>query len=209
MSAEVDVVGTRALERLARIVAEDALAELHRQTDRLTNEARRVVAEAEERVAGMASAARRLGAARGAAVETAVQRAAEAEATAVARGAFEALLDRFVVRVRLALAALPGTPRHAAALASWAREAAGKMDRPTDVHVEAPLRSAVYEALLTAGARDFRVHADARVHVGFVVRDLDGRTVFDARPESLVAAHREELADLLRASLPAPPPLPA
>jgi hypothetical protein len=72
------------------------------------------------------------------------------------------------------------------------------MDRPADVFVEAAHRAVLYDALLEAGARDFRLHADARVHVGFVVRDLDGRTLLDRRPEALVAERRAELLDLLR-----------
>ena len=198
----------RRLEHLARIVAEDVLSDLHRDADRATNEARRVVAEAEQRVEGLTAAAQRLGRARGSAVESSTQREAERESASVTTTAFGALRERFAARVRLALQALPGTPRHARALATWAREAAARMDRPADVYVEGVHRAAVYDALLAAGARDFRVHADPRVHVGFVVRDLDGRTLLDRQPEALLAERREALDALLGARLPAPPPPP-
>jgi vacuolar-type H+-ATPase subunit E/Vma4 len=198
----------RRLEHLARIVAEDVLSDLHRDTDRATNEARRLVAEAEQRALDLAAAAGRLGQARGMGVGAATLREAEREAAAVTSGALGALRERFAARVRLALQALPGTPRHAQALATWAREAAQRMDRPADVYVEGAHRAALYDALLAAGARDFRVHADPRVHVGFVVRDLDGRTLIDRRPEALLEERREALDALLAARLPAPPPPP-
>jgi vacuolar-type H+-ATPase subunit E/Vma4 len=198
----------RRLERLAQVVAEDVVADLNRETDRARNEARRVVHEAEERAETLAAAARRLGSARGSAVQAAAEREAERQARAVTTAAFDALAERFVTRVRLALQALPGTPPPPAALTAWAREAAVRMDRPSEVFVEAQHRPVLYEALLAAGARDFRVRADPRVHVGFVVRDLDGRTLVDRRPETLVVERRAELLELLRSRLPAPPTLP-
>jgi vacuolar-type H+-ATPase subunit E/Vma4 len=195
----------RRLAALARIVAEDVVADLRRAEDRATNEARRVTLEVEDRLADLERAARDLGTRRGASVQSAASRAGEREAAEVTAAAFDALAERFLTRVRLALQGLPGTPRHAAALRAWAAQAAARMDGPADVFVEAVHRPLLYEALLDAGARDFRLHADPRVHVGFVVRDLDGRTLLDRRPEALVAERRAELLALLRERVPAEP----
>lgn len=193
------------LAALARLVADDVVADLSRQADKARNEARRAVIEAEDRIAGLERAARDLGTRRGAAVEGAATRAGEREAEDVTGRAAHELAERFLARVKLGLAGLPGTPRHATALRAWAAEAAVRMDRPADVHVEAAHRAVLYDALLAEGARDFRIHADPRVHVGFVVRDLDGRTLLDRRPEALVAERHADLLALLSARVPPPP----
>jgi vacuolar-type H+-ATPase subunit E/Vma4 len=193
------------LAALARLVADDVVADLSRQADQARNEARRVVIEAEDQMAGLERAARELGRRRGAAVEGAASRAGEREAEEVTAEATHQLAERFLARVKLGLAALPGTPRHATALRAWAAEAAAKMDRPADVFVEGAHRAAVYDALLAEGARDFRIHADPRVHVGFVVRDLDGRTLLDRRPEALVQERRTDLLALLSDRVTPPP----
>jgi vacuolar-type H+-ATPase subunit E/Vma4 len=195
----------RRLAALARVVAEDVVADLRRAEDRATNEARRATLEVEDRIAELERAARDLGTRRGATVDVAAARAGEREAAEVTAAAWDALAERFLARVRLALQGLPATPRHAAALRAWAVEAAARMDRPADVFVEGLHRPVLYEALLAAGARDVRLHADARVHVGFVVRDLDGRTLIDRRPEALLAERRAELLALLRERVPAEP----
>lgn len=198
--------GPAALERLLRHVADDALDELRRAGDRARREAREALEAAEQRAEELEQAARRLGAVRGHAVAAAERQAGETQVRALTAGAWGALEERFLARVRQALAALPGTPRHATALKAWARQAAARASGPVDVFVEAGLRPAVYDALLEAGLTDLRVQADPRVRVGFVVRDLDGRTVLDRRPEALIEERRAELAALLRERLPVPPP---
>jgi vacuolar-type H+-ATPase subunit E/Vma4 len=185
------------VNRLRETVVQEVRAEVQRTRDRAVNEARRLVLDAEEHVDRLVLAARDLGRARGAAADRAVRREAEDEVLKVRHGAFDALLERFLVRVRHALEDLPKGDRYVAALAGWASQAARSMDRPADVWCSKRDRQTVFETLLAAGAEDFRVHADSAVHVGFVVRDLDGRTVHDARPEAIVAARREELRALL------------
>ena len=59
--------------------------------------------------------------------------------------------------------------------------------------------------LLEAGAEDFRVLIDRKTRAGFVVRDLDGRTVIDCRPEALVDGARDMLRGLLREAVPDTP----
>ena len=82
------------------------------------------------------------------------------------------------------------------------------MDGPVEVFAAKRDRAAVYAALLATAAGDFHVRIEHRVHVGFVVRDLDGRVVFDARPEALVSAQEAALRDLLRKAVPDAPVLP-
>ena len=65
------------------------------------------------------------------------------------------------------------------------------------MHAAARDREAVYDALLEAGAEDFHVRVDRHVRAGFVVRDPDGRTVLDRRPEAVVEERGEELRLLL------------
>jgi hypothetical protein len=60
----------------------------------------------------------------------------------------------------------------------------------------------VYDALLAAGARDFRVLADPRIRAGFVARDGDGRTLLDRRPRALVEERRSLLGEELRRRVP-------
>jgi vacuolar-type H+-ATPase subunit E/Vma4 len=187
------------MERLLALVLEEARAEVARIEDRAANEARRLLGEAEERVEDVTRAARDLGRERGAVADRSLEREADAEVEGIRRTAFDALAQRFLRRVERALEDLPATPRYAAALSAWARRAAAAMDRPCDVLAAPAQRPAVYDALLAAGARDFRVHADHAVRCGFVVRDLDGRTVLDLRPAALVAEHAASLRDLLEA----------
>lgn len=199
----------RALETLARVVVEDAEAACRRAEDRALNESRRLVLEAEDRIADLDRAARALGRTRGEAAETAEAQAAAGEVAALGAGAFDALFERFERRVLLALRALPNEPApYEAALGVWAQRAAAAMDGPVEVFAGKRDRAAVYAALLATAAEDFHVRIEHRVHVGFVVRDLDGRVVFDARPEALVRAQDAALRDLLRKAVPHAPELP-
>jgi vacuolar-type H+-ATPase subunit E/Vma4 len=183
-------------------VLEDVRAEVGRIHDRAANEARALVEAAEAHVEGLERAARELGEVRGRAAEAALERDADAEVANVAGAAFDRLAERFLQRVETALAALPGTPRYGEALSAWARAAARAIDRPADVTSAPRDRERVYDALLAAGARDFRVLADPRVRAGFVVRDGDGRTILDRRPDALVRERADALRDLLRAAVP-------
>lgn len=189
------------LDALARRVADDVVDDLRRAEERARAEARRIVLEAQDYADDLARAARRLGSARGSAVAQAAERAGAAEAQALHARALDAVFERLLARLATALSALPGTERHAAALAHWAREAVQRAPGPVEVSCEAALRPAVYDALLAAGLVDLRVLADPRVRVGFVVRDLDGRLVLDRRPEALLAERRAELRHLLEQRL--------
>jgi vacuolar-type H+-ATPase subunit E/Vma4 len=190
------------VDRLLALVLEEGRAEARRVEDRATNEARRLVNDAEERVEDVTRAARALGRERGAVADRSYDREAEAEIRTVHDRAFDALADRFLRRLARALEELPATPRYPAALAAWARRAAAAMDRPADVLAAPAQRPAVYDALLAAGARDFRVQADHAVRSGFVVRDLDGRTILDVRPAALLAEHGADLRAWLAARVP-------
>ena len=198
----------RALETLARIVVEDARAAAGRAEDRAVNAARALVTEAEDRIADLDRAARELGRTRGVAVDEAQAQAALAEVQALEAGAFDALLERFLRRVRMGLEALPkDEARYHAALQRWAVEAAAHMDAPAEVFTAKRDRAVVYDALLASEARDFHVQVEHRIHVGFVVRDLDGRTLFDARPDARIEAQAEGLRRLLEQAVPEPPAL--
>jgi hypothetical protein len=110
--------------------------------------------------------------------------------------------------VRLALEALPKEEdAYQRAVRAWSRRAAACMDRPAEVFAAKRDRRLVYDALLEAGASDFHVRVDHKVHMGFVARDLDGRTLFDASPVALVAEREGELRSLLRAAVPDAPRL--
>ena len=198
----------RALETLARIVVEEARAEAGRAEDRAANAARRLVQEAEDRIAELTRAAQDLGRSRGVAVDEAQGLAAVQEVEALEAGALDALCERFQRRVRMALEALPGEEaRYGAAVGSWCREAAAAMDAPAEVFAAKRDRVLVYEALLAAGAEDFHVRVEHRVHSGFVVRDLDGRTLFDARPEAQLERHAQALRGLVERVVPEAPKL--
>jgi vacuolar-type H+-ATPase subunit E/Vma4 len=160
-------------------------------------EAREAIEGAEAHVEALVRAARNLGRVRGRAVDASATTEAEREVRALLDGARGRLRERFLARVVLAVGALPGTPRYARALATWAGEARALMEAPTEVFAAPRDREAVYDALLAAGAEDFRVLADRRIACGFVVRDADGRTVIDRRPEAVVEAHAERLGALL------------
>jgi len=207
--AEDDVVSADAanpaLDALARVVAEDAQAAVRRLRDRQANEARDLVRAAEEHVEELERAAQELGRVRGAALEEAFQREADHEIRAVLEGSFERLFERFELKVLTALHALRETDRYAPALRTWAAAAVRALDGPADVHAAPEDREAVYEALLEAGATDFQVHRDRGIRLGFVVRDLDGRTLLDRRPEAIVQERTAALRELLRARVPAPP----
>lgn len=192
-------------DALLAAVAANATARVERAEDRAHTERRALVTAAEDDVRALEQAAREIGQARGRAVEAALSAEARTEMRAVAEGAFDRLAERFLRRVRLALEGLPPTPRYAGALASWTRSAAARMDGPTEVFAAPDQREAVYDALLAAGAKDFRVRADRRVRCGFVVRDLDGRTRIDRRPDALLAEHAQALRALLSEMAPLPP----
>ena len=193
------------LDSLAGVVLEDARAAGRRLRDRAVNEARTAILAAEEHVAALEEAARDLGRVRGAAAEEAFQREADLEVRNVVAGSFDRLVERFELKLQTALEGLRGTDRYPRALRAWAQTAAARMQGPSDVHTGPEDRDAVYEALLEAGAEDFQVHLDRGLRVGFLVRDLDGRTLLDRTPEALVRKHRAALRDLLRARVPEPP----
>lgn len=194
---------TTALETLARIVVDDARTQVGRSDDKALNAARRVVMEAEDRVADLDRAARDIGRTRGEAAESAQAEAALREVATLQAGAFDALFERYARRVQLALEALPGSEAlYRAALTAWAGRAALTMEGAAEVFAAKRDRQAVYEALLGTSAEDFHVRVDHRVHVGFVVRDLDGRTLFDARPAALLEAHAADLRGLLEGVVP-------
>ncbi len=205
------------LGALVRIVVDDAKAACRRVEDQALNQARDVVLEAQDRVDELTRAARELGRTRGHAAEAAEALAARAEIATVEAGAMDALFERFTRRVLMALKALPEASggasadasgkegRYRKALEAWAQVAAGHMDAPAEVFASKRDRSAIYAALLAAGAEDFHVRVDHRVHVGFVVRDLDGKTLHDARPEALVEAHATSLRALLERRVPPAP----
>jgi vacuolar-type H+-ATPase subunit E/Vma4 len=199
---------SRALETLARIVIEDARAEAGRAEDRAVNAARTLVRDAEDRIADLDRAARDLGRTRGVAADAAEAQSAVREIEVLQAGALDALFERYETRVRLALEALPkNESRYGAALRHWAALAAPAMDAPAEVFTAKRDRPSVYAALLETSAEDFHVRVDHRVHVGFVLRDLDGRTLFDARPAALVAAQRPALRALLEEVVPEAPVL--
>lgn len=188
----------RALETLARIVVEDAESRCRRAEDRALNESRRLVGEAEDQIADLDRAARELGRTRGQAADAAQEAAAIHEVAALETSAFERLRERFERRVLMALRELPkDETRYAAALRAWARAGADVLEGPVEVFTAKRDRAEVYAALLATSARDFHVRVEPRVHVGFVARDLEGRVLFDARPEALVAARSDALSALL------------
>lgn len=193
------------LGTLVRIVVDDAEAACRRAEDKALNEARGLVLEAQDRVDELTRAARELGRTRGRAAEAAEALAAKSEIATVEAGAMDALYERFERRVLMALKSLPESDRYEAALEAWARGAAAHMDAPAEVFTSKRDRPAVYAALLVAGAEDFHVRVEHRVHVGFVVRDLDGKTLHDARPDALVAAHVADLRSLLEQRVPPAP----
>lgn len=193
------------LETLVRIVVEDADAACRRVEDKALNAARRVVLEAQIRVDELTAAASDLGRTRGLAAEASEAQAAAREVGGVEAGAFEALFERFERRVRMGLEALPDTPRYGAALLAWAHAAVPHMDAPAEVFTAKRDRRPVYEALLAAGAEDFHVRVDHRTHVGFVARDLEGRSQYDCRPDALVTEHGAALRALLETAVPPPP----
>lgn len=194
-----------ALDGLVRVVVEDAQAALRRLRDRHANEGRDLVRAAEEHVEELERAARDLGRVRGEALEEAFQREADHEMRSVLEGGFERLFERFERKVQTALEGLRETDRYAPAVRAWAAAAVRALDGPADVHAAPEDRQAVYDALLEAGAVDFQVHRDRDIRLGFVVRDLDGRTLLDRRPEAIVRERTAALRDLLRARVPAPP----
>lgn len=209
-ASERTAVETTALETLTRIVVDHARMQVGRTEDRALNAARRVVMDAEDRVADLDRAAREIGRTRGEAAESAQTEAALREVAALQAGALDALFERFGRRVLLALEALPkNEARYGAALRAWAGQAAATMEGAAEVFTAKRDREAVYKALLGTSAEDFHVRVDHRVQVGFVVRDLDGRTLCDARPAALLETHTASLRGLLEGAVPRAVSLPA
>ncbi len=193
------------MERLVDAVVDHARRHLAHLEDRTTNRGREIRRGAEDHVRALETAAEELGDARGKAVEASVDLAADREIAEVVDGAFERLLERFVRRVRLSLEELPSRERYADALRTWARQAVRSMTGPAEVFTSPKQREAVYDALLAAEARDFRVVGDRRITSGFVVRDLDGRTLLDRRPDALLEQHAGDLRRLLEGVVPEAP----
>ncbi|MDA1195963.1 MAG: hypothetical protein O2894_12365 [Planctomycetota bacterium] len=193
------------LEALARVVVEDAEAACRREEDRARNAGRAVVLEAEDRIAELTAAAKELGRTRGRAVEVAEVRAGEAEIATLEAGALDALFERFLRHVLMAIKALPQSPGYDAAVRAWAGHAARTPAGPCEVSCAKRDRPLVYAALVAAGVTDFQVLVDHRVHGGFVLRELDGRTRYDCRAEALVEAARAPLRALLEQGVPPPP----
>ena len=192
-------------DALVSVVLEDVRLGLRRIEDRAVNRARAVVEDAEVHVEELARAANELGSVRGAAVASSFDRQADVEIADVQAGAGDRLADRFLQRVQTALEGLRSSERYEGALRSWAKSAATAMDRPADVFAAPEDRETIYDALLAAGASDFQIHADRGIRVGFVVRDLDGRTLLDRRPSALVDANAAALRAMLKRRLPALP----
>ena len=153
----------------------------------------------------LAKAAQELGRVRGAAAEESLEREGDAEAKEVLAGAFDRLFERFEIKVRTALETLRDRERYDDAIRAWARRACETLSGPWDVHAAPEDRERVYEAFLEHGASDFQVHVDRAVRTGFVVRDIEGRTLFDRRPDAIVEARREDLRSLLRRHVPDEP----
>jgi len=193
------------LEALAKVVVEDAQAVFRREEDRALNDARRLVLEAEDRIADLTTAAKALGRTRGQAAEDAEVQAGETEIAGVEDGAFAALFERFLRHVLMGAKALPQAAHYGTALTAWAQHAEAAIDGPVEVFCAKRDRETVFAALLASGATDFHVQIDHRVHGGFVVRNLEGRTRYDCRPEALVEAARDPLRALLERSVPPPP----
>lgn len=185
------------LDKLVDAVLDDADRACLQAEDRALAEARALEQAAEERLAELEAAARDLGRSRGLAVDRAREAEADRQIDAIHAGAADALWGRFRRHLRLALLGLPDAEGYAAALAAWAGHAAERIDRPVEVFAARRDQRAVYEALLDAGARDFQVRVERRHTVGFVVRDLDGRTLYDCRPDALIDDHEEALQTLV------------
>ena len=184
-------------QKLIDTVLADAKVSCRRVHDRALNHARDVVRAAEDELESLAAAAREQGSKRGATAEAACMRSAEREVNAVLATSSGSLVERFEARVRMALNALPGSPRYERAIEShFAKLAANAMDRPSEVRVAKRDRDMVYRALLDAGAEDFQVVVDHTQTVGFEVLDLDGRRLFSCRPDALIDTHREKLSEM-------------
>ncbi|MGE0193098.1 MAG: hypothetical protein AB7T63_13775 [Planctomycetota bacterium] len=191
-----------ALARLASLVVEDAARRARRETHRALAEARQLVTDAEDHVEALRRAAKALGRTRGSAAEAALQREAEREVEGVLASARQAFAERFHRRLALALEErLRDDQQQRTAFALYARRAAASITGPVEIRTLAARREAVYDAFLAAGVEDFQVVGDPRIHAGFVVRDLDGRTVFDARPAAIVEAHADAIAGWLDEAL--------
>lgn len=192
--AELDTLVTQVMDHADRACL--------RAEDAAIAQAREIELAAEDRLAEIKQAATELGRARGLAVDRARESEADREIHGVYAGAADQLWDRFRRRLALALDDLPQRAAYPEALRAWAAHATARIDRPVEVYAATRDRTAVYEALLDAGARDFHVQVERRHTVGFVVRDLDGRTVYDCRPEALVRDADEDLQTLLVGRVP-------
>lgn len=191
------------LDRLADIILDDADRLCLHAEDTALAEARAIEADTHTRLEELESAAREIGRTRGQAADRAREAEADREIRGVYEGAADALWSRFSRQLRMALDALPQGPDYLRALDAWAAHAAEAIDRPVEVFAARRDRAAVYDALLSSGAKDFQVQVEHRHTVGFVVRDLDSRTVYDCRPDALLGAHDAALQELLLSQVPA------
>jgi len=181
-----------------RIVGE-ARDVLRREEDAVRADLRKARLAAEDDLERARATARELGAVQGSTVREMMQEDASEEIARLQQGAFDALAERFMRRVGLALQSLRENGQYETALVGWAAHAARLMDGPTEVTTARGDRRSVYDALLAAGAEDFQVLGSPRMQQGFVVRDLEGHTLFDTRPESLLREAREGCIERLRA----------
>jgi len=194
--------GAGECDGLLDAIARQADFRARREQDRGANQKRRLVREAEEHVEALERAVKQIGEVRGRAASTAIEEHADEEIRAVWESAFDRLCERFLARVRLELESLPGSARYPDAMTAWSASAAKRLDGPGEVFCAARDREMVYDALLAAGARDFRVRTDPKIHAGLVLRDLDGRILLDRRPAALAHEHGAALRNLLRARVP-------
>ena len=194
-------------DALLEVLVDHARRGVVRLEDRVQVRRREILDQAEEHVRALESAVDDIGRTRGEAAETSLDLEAEAEIRGVLEGAFDRLEERFVRRVGLALEALPSTPDYAPALRAWAKAAVKVFSGPAEVFAAPRDGEALYDALLEAGAHDFRVVADRSITCGFVARDLDGRTLIDRRPDALLEEHAASLSALLERVVPTPPGL--
>lgn len=182
---------------IERIVGE-ARDVLRREEDAVRADMRGARLAAEDELERARATARELGTVQGATVREMMQEDAAEEIGRIQEGAFDALAERFMRRVSLALQSLRENGQYETALAGWAARAARTMEGPTEVTTARGDRRAVYDALLAAGAEDFQVLGSPRMQQGFVVRDLEGHTLFDTRPESLLRDAHDACIEGLR-----------
>ena len=195
------------MDVLLSLLLDDAEREDRRIEDRGLAEARRARAEAEAHVESLTAAAKELGFTRGEAASAAMQDDVDAEIAKVHAGALDSLFERFQRRLVLATEALRDDERYGGLVRRYAQEAFQVVTGPVEVGARAADRALVYDALIAAGFSDFSVVPEPRLNVGFVVRDLDGRLLFDARPAARISAQTEVLRTRVEERVPqfAPP----